>query len=63
MLTIESTMSDCVLTLYSIEGEPILIDALKVGVNTIDLSSVANGMYIINLKNSKSIIIRRLIKQ
>lgn len=62
-LTIENTMSDCFLTIYSIEGEPILFDALQEGLNTIDLSNATNGIYIINLKNSKNIIIRRLIKQ
>ena len=63
MLTIESTTQDCFLMLYSIEGKPMLGKALQDGANTLDLSNLSNGIYIIKLKNSKNIFVRRLIKK
>jgi hypothetical protein len=62
-LSIVSTTSTCLMTIFSIEGKPLINLALQEGVNSIDLNNLKSGIYIIKLENSGNVIIRKLIKQ
>lgn len=62
-LSIESNIPASVITIFSIEGKPLINLALQEGVNSIDLSNLTRGIYIIKLEDSGNAILRKLIKQ
>lgn len=62
-LSIESKVPACFMTIFSIEGKPLVNIALHESVNSIDLSTLTSGIYIIKFENSSNVIIRKLIKQ
>jgi hypothetical protein len=61
-LSIESNTPTCLMTIFSIEGKPLVNIALQEGVNSIDLNNLKSGIYIIKFENSSNVIIRKLIK-
>jgi hypothetical protein len=63
IITIESTVPNCLLTIFSVDGKPIVKNAMYEGVNSFDLTDLTSGIYILKLENSSNVIIRKLIKK
>jgi hypothetical protein len=62
-ITIESAIPCYSVKIYSLEGKALVNKVLNKKVSEIDISSLTNGIYLIKLENSNSVITKKLLKQ
>jgi hypothetical protein len=62
IITIESSTPNCSITLFSVDGKPIVKNALVEGANSFDLTDLTSGIYILKLTDNHGIQIMKIIK-
>lgn len=63
IISIESSLQNWGLSVYSTDGKVLIKKLLNEGVNQIDISDLTPGIYIIRLKDSENVILRKFYKQ
>lgn len=62
ILTIDSPWPEFLVTIFSFDGKVVTTRVLHDSANTIDLSNLINGIYLLKLEYSNTVIYKKLIK-